>query len=103
MVNFSFEEAFEENYDFFATIFEYFIKDYNTAGGGKYAEYYTPHSIATIMAKLLVGDKKDLHNIEIYDPSAGSRVIIMTTANSDDSDRVSSPLLEKQKLSWCAI
>lgn len=51
LVNFSFEEAFEKHYDFFADIFEYLIKDYNTAGGGKYAEYYTPHAIATIMAK----------------------------------------------------
>ena len=48
LVNFSFEDAFsdEKGYDFFATIFEYLIKDYNTAGGGKYAEYYTPHAIA---------------------------------------------------------
>ncbi len=45
LVNFSFEEAFEKHYDFFADIFEYLIKDYNTAGGGKYAEYYTPHAI----------------------------------------------------------
>lgn len=51
LVNFSFEEAFEKHYDFFADIFEYLIKDYNTAGGGKYAEYYTPHAIATIMAR----------------------------------------------------
>ena len=72
LVNFSFEEAFAEHYDFFAAIFEYLIKDYNTAGGGKYAEYYTPHAIATIMARLLVGDNADLHNIECYDPSAGS-------------------------------
>ena len=50
LANFSFEEAFSEHYDFFANIFEYLIKDYNTAGGGKYAEYYTPHAIATIMA-----------------------------------------------------
>ena len=51
LANFSFEEAYENHYDFFANIFEYLIKDYNTAGGGKYAEYYTPHAIATIMAR----------------------------------------------------
>ena len=48
LVNFSFDEAFSKNYDFFAQIFEYLIKDYNTSGGGKYAEYYTPHSIAAL-------------------------------------------------------
>ena len=56
LCTFSFEDAFAESYDFFSAIFEYLIKDYNTAGGGKYAEYYTPHAIATIMARLLVGD-----------------------------------------------
>lgn len=29
LVNFSFEEAFSEHYDFFAAVFEYLIKDYN--------------------------------------------------------------------------
>lgn len=83
LVTFSFEEAFsdEKGYDFFATIFEYLIKDYNTAGGGKYAEYYTPHAIATIMARLLVGEDEDLHNIEAYDPSAGTGTLLMALAH----------------------
>ena len=83
LVNFSFEDAFsdEKGYDFFATIFEYLIKDYNTAGGGKYAEYYTPHAIATIMARLLVSDDDDLHNIEAYDPSAGTGTLLMALAH----------------------
>lgn len=87
LVNFSFEEAFSMHYDFFAAIFEYLIKDYNTAGGGKYAEYYTPHSIATIMAKLLVGDNHNLHNIEIYDPSAGTGTLLMALAHEVGEDK----------------
>ena len=81
LANFSFEEAFAEHYDFFANIFEYLIKDYNTAGGGKYAEYYTPHAIATIMARLLVGENADLHNMECYDPSAGTGTLLMALAH----------------------
>lgn len=87
LVNFSFEEAFAQNYDFFAAIFEYLIKDYNTAGGGKYAEYYTPHSIATIMARLLVGDAKDLHSIECYDPSAGTGTLLMALSHQIGEDK----------------
>lgn len=87
LVNFSFEEAFAEHYDFFADIFEYLIKDYNTAGGGKYAEYYTPHAIATIMARLLVGDNADLHNIECYDPSAGTGTLLMALSHQIGEDR----------------
>lgn len=87
LVNFSFEETFSEHYDFFAAIFEYLIKDYNTAGGGKYAEYYTPHAIATIMARLLVGDNADLHNIECYDPSAGTGTLLMALGHQIGEDR----------------
>ena len=87
LIKFSFEEVFAQRYDFFAAIFEYLIKDYNTAGGGKYAEYYTPHSIATIMARLLVGDSKDLHNIECYDPSAGTGTLLMALAHQVGEDK----------------
>ncbi len=87
LANFSFEEAFSESYDFFSNIFEYLIKDYNTAGGGKYAEYYTPHAIATIMARLLVGDNADLHNIECYDPSAGTGTLLMALGHQIGEDK----------------
>ena len=87
LVNFSFEDSFKEHYDFFAAVFEYLIKDYNTAGGGKYAEYYTPHAIATIMARLLVGDEHDLHNVECYDPSAGTGTLLMALSHAIGEDR----------------
>ena len=87
LANFSFEEAFRESYDFFAGIFEYLIKDYNTAGGGKYAEYYTPHSIATIMARLLVGEGGDYHNVECYDPSAGTGTLLMALGHQIGEDK----------------
>ena len=81
LVNFSFEDVFEEKYDFFSDIFEYLIKDYNNAGGGKYAEYYTPKSIANIMARLLVGNNTGLHSVQCYDPSAGTGTLLMALAH----------------------
>lgn len=87
LVNFSFEEVFSKGYDFFADIFEYMIKDYNTNGGGVYAEYYTPHAIAVIMAKLLVGNDTDLHNIECYDPAAGTGTLLMALAHQIGEDK----------------
>ena len=75
IANCSFESVFEQKYDFFSQIFEYLIKDYNK-DFGKYAEYYTPHAIATIMARLLVGDNPDLHSVECYDPSAGTGTLM---------------------------
>lgn len=87
LVKFSFEETFNKKYDFFANIFEYLIKDYNTAGGGTYAEYYTPHSIATIIARLLVDDNADLKNMECYDPSAGTGTLLMAIAHQIGEDK----------------
>lgn len=87
LVNFSFEDAFSQSYDFFANIFEYVIKDYNTNGGGVYAEYYTPHAIAVIMARLLVGEGQNLHNIECYDPAAGTGTLLMALAHQVGEDK----------------
>jgi type I restriction enzyme M protein len=85
LVNFSFEKIFNQKFDFFSTIFEYLIKDYNKDGGGKYAEYYTPHAVSKIMASILVD--KPLSNVTCYDPSAGSGTLLMNLAHAIGEDR----------------
>jgi type I restriction enzyme M protein len=80
LFEFSFEAMFGEKYDFFATIFEYLIKDYNTDSGGKYAEYYTPHAVARIMAAIMVKDEPQ--GVKVYDPSAGSGTLLMNIAHA---------------------
>jgi type I restriction enzyme M protein len=85
---FDFKEMFNEGFDFFSTIFEYMIKDYNKDGGGKYAEYYTPHSIAKVMAEILVGNDKPL-NVKVYDPAAGSGTLLMNIAFKIGTDKCS--------------
>jgi type I restriction enzyme M protein len=84
LVNFSFEKIFHQKFDFFSTIFEYLIKDYNKDGGGKYAEYYTPHAVAKIMAAILVD--KPVSNVTCYDPSAGSGTLLMNLAHAIGED-----------------
>lgn len=83
---FDFKEMFDDGFDFFSTIFEYMIKDYNKDGGGKYAEYYTPHSIAKVMAEILVGDEKPT-NVKVYDPAAGSGTLLMNIAFKIGTDK----------------
>jgi len=85
LVNFSFEKIFNQKFDFFSTIFEYLIKDYNKDGGGKYAEYYTPHAVSKIMASILVD--KPVSNVSCYDPSAGSGTLLMNLAHAIGEDR----------------
>jgi len=87
LTEFSFEAIFNEKFDFYATIFEYLIKDYNKDGGGKYAEYYTPHAVAKIMASILVTD--EVQDVTCYDPSAGSGTLLMNIAHAIGEDRCS--------------
>ncbi|MGY0216086.1 HsdM family class I SAM-dependent methyltransferase [Endozoicomonadaceae bacterium StTr2] len=89
LVEFSFERIFTQKYDFYATIFEYLIKDYNSNSGGKYAEYYTPHAVARIMASILVpkDQQGQVKNVSVYDPSAGSGTLLMNVAHAIGEDR----------------
>lgn len=83
---FELDEILSAGFDFFSTLFEYMIKDYNKDGGGKYAEYYTPHSIAKIMAEILVGEESPI-NVTAYDPAAGSGTLLMNIAHKIGQDK----------------
>lgn len=87
LLNFNFETIFDQGSDFFATIFEYLIKDYNKDGGGKYAEYYTPKAVSKIMASILVNEP--VSDVSCYDPSAGSGTLLMSLAHSIGQDKCS--------------
>ena len=95
------QQIFSQGFDFFSTLFEYMIKDYNKDGGGKYAEYYTPHSVAKIIAAILVGNDQP-SNIKIYDPSAGEDVIIVTRGENAVFNRVLKLPQSQKTTNWCA-
>ncbi|MFT3756383.1 MAG: class I SAM-dependent DNA methyltransferase [Pseudoxanthomonas sp.] len=84
LVGVSFERLFEQKYDFYAALFEYLIKDYNKDNGGKYAEYYTPHAVATIMADILVpaAQRGKVKSVTCYDPASGSGTLLMALAHA---------------------
>jgi type I restriction enzyme M protein len=84
LVVFSFEHLFRQKYDFYAALFEYLIKDYNKDNGGKYAEYYTPHAVSTIMADILVPQawRGRVRDVTCYDPASGSGTLLMALAHA---------------------
>lgn len=87
LVQFSFEQIFDETYDFYSTTFEYLIKDYNKDSGGKYAEYYTPRAVAKIMAAILVPAATQVQDMTCFDPAAGSGQLLMSLAHAIGTDR----------------
>lgn len=78
LVAFSFERAFAQKYDFFSAVFEYLIGDYNK-DSGTYGEYFTPHSIATIIARILVPE--GARDVTVYDPAAGTGTLVLAAAH----------------------
>jgi type I restriction enzyme M protein len=50
-----FTNIYDGGFDYFSTVFEYLIKDYNK-DSGKYAEYFTPLSVADIIADIIYND-----------------------------------------------
>lgn len=96
---FDFSEAFMRNFDFYSTIFEYLIKDYNVASG-VYAEYFTPQSVSSIIAKILVGSSEKIQASEIYDPSAGSGSLVLHLAHElGDDDGINRAMVYTQDIS----
>ena len=89
LIEFSFERIFDQKFDFYAGIFEYLIKDYNSNSGGKYAEYFTPHAVSRIMAEILVpqAERGTVRDVTCYDPSAGSGTLLMNVAHAIGEDR----------------
>ena len=50
-----------------------------------------------------IGEDNQVIKTKVSDAARGFRVIIMTTANSNDGNGLSSLILERQNTNWCAI
>ena len=79
---FDFSPAYSTNFDFYSSIFEHLIKNYNVASG-TYAEYFTPQAVSSIISKCLVhiSDIDDNKLYDIYDAAAGSGSLVLHLAN----------------------
>jgi len=66
---------------------------------GDRGEFFTPRNVMNMVVEMI----NPTIDEKVLDSSCGSRVIIMTTANSSDRIRLSSPLLNNQINNWCAV
>lgn len=84
---FQFSDIYDGGFDYFSTVFEYLIKDYNK-DSGKYAEYFTPLFAGNIMADILYNDTP-VTRVSVYDPAAGSGTLLLALANKIGTDKCS--------------
>lgn len=91
--------AFDEiGGDIIGRIYEYFLNKFAKNIASDDGVFFTPKSLVKMIVNVLEPSSGIL-----LDPACGSRVIIMTTANSSDRIRLSSPLLNNQINNWCAV
>ena len=81
--------------DAFGDAYEYLMAMYASNAGKSGGEYFTPQEVSELLTRIALVGKTEVN--KVYDPACGFRVIIMTTANSNDEYWVSSSLLEEQK------
>lgn len=79
LARYEFKDIYDGGFDYFSSVFEYLIKDYNK-DSGKYAEYFTPLFAGNIMADILFDDTP-VTNVTVYDPSGGSGTLLLSLAN----------------------
>ncbi len=76
-------KAFGEEKDLIGYVYEYFLKEFAVNATKEEGEFYTPHDVVQLIAAMIEPFEGTL-----YDPACGSRVIIMTEANSSVKSKV---------------
>ena len=66
--------------DILGDIYEYLIGQFAATAGKKGGEFYTPHEVSTIIAKIVTIDAgaEDSQQFSVYDPTMGSGSLLLT-------------------------
>lgn len=69
----------EDGRDILGEIYEYLIGQFAASAGKKGGEFYTPHEVSKILAKVVTDDVKEFDNVfSVYDPTCGSGSLLLT-------------------------
>ncbi|MDO4427859.1 MAG: type I restriction-modification system subunit M, partial [Moraxella sp.] len=73
----------DDGKDILGEIYEYLIGQFAASAGKKGGEFYTPHQVSKILAKLVTADIGDTADefLKIYDPTMGSGSLLLTVGN----------------------
>lgn len=71
----------DEDADVLGDLYEYLIGMFATNSGAKAGEFYTPHQVSDIMARILTAGRESKEEYSLYDPTMGSGSLLLTTAS----------------------
>lgn len=78
--------------DILGDVYEYLIAQFAGSSGKKAGEFYTPHQVSVILAKLATTDASTEGQFSVYDPTMGSGSLLLTVQdelpNNDRKGRV---------------
>lgn len=69
----------EDGQDILGAIYEYLIGQFAASAGKKGGEFYTPHEVSKILAKIVTDGVEESDNtFSVYDPTCGSGSLLLT-------------------------
>ncbi|WP_405131410.1 type I restriction-modification system subunit M [Paenibacillus sp. FSL H8-0317] len=69
----------EDNKDILGAIYEYLIGQFAASAGKKGGEFYTPHEVSKVLAKIVTdGVEASGNTFSVYDPTCGSGSLLLT-------------------------
>ena len=75
--------------DVIGDAYEYLIGEFASEAGQKAGEYYTPHMVSRLMAKIVTLGQSSRQGFSVYDPTMGSGSLMLNVRdNLTDSDHV---------------
>lgn len=66
--------------DVLGDAYEYLIGQFASDAGKKAGEFYTPHAVSELMARIVLDGKEDQSGLTAYDPTMGSGSLLLTLA-----------------------
>lgn len=99
--NFTYKD--ENGHDILGDVYEYLIADFAGNSGKKAGEFYTPHRVSMVLAKLVTLDynkNNDNHAqpFSVYDPAMGSGSLLLTVINELANKNENRVILSGQEL-----
>lgn len=68
----------ETGHDILGDVYEYLIAQFAGNSGKKAGEFYTPHQVSKVLAKLATLDMNNDASFSVYDPAMGSGSLLLT-------------------------